>query len=64
MQFLFFRAFPDVSFSWLTVQISVVELDSNSDSFNGYLNEISILRTVNDTYVYTATTAYMSLSHV
>ena len=46
------------------VQISVVELDSNSDSFNGYLNEIRILGTVNDTYVYTVTTAYMSLSHV
>ena len=46
------------------VQISVVELDSRSDIFNCYLNEIRILGIVSDIYLYNVTTASMSLSHI
>ena len=45
------------------VQISVVESDKSSDRFNCYLNEIRLLGIVNDTHMYTVSTAYMSLSH-
>jgi hypothetical protein len=45
------------------VQISVVESDKSSDSFNCYLNEIRLLGIVNDTYLYTISTVYKSLSH-
>jgi len=45
------------------VQISVVESDNSSDSFNCYLNEIGLLGIVNDTHLYTVSTVYMSLSH-
>ena len=46
------------------VQISVVELDSRSDSFNCYLNEIRMLGIVSDIYLYNVTTACISLSHI
>ena len=45
------------------VQISIVESDNSSDSFNCYLNEIRLLGIANDTYLYSVSTAYMSLSH-
>jgi len=45
------------------VQIIIVESDSSSGSFNCYLNEIRLQGIVNDTYLFTVNTAYMSLSH-
>ena len=45
------------------VKISVVEKHKSSDSFNCYLNEIRLQGIVSETYLYTVSTAYMSMSH-
>ena len=45
------------------MQISVVESDKSSDSFNCCLNEIRLLGIVNDTYLYNISTVDMSLPH-